>query len=522
MGIELVKDLLKMEDLIGENNVQAIIEGDILAPDTKPDIMVVTAVDGDIQVRDVEIREDQIFVGGSLKFKVLYTSQQGEDPLYTIDSSTDFKQDIQILGLSPGMKAEIAAEIEHIDYTLNNERKIGIRAIINFRAKAIEERTIEITRDVVEAEDIELLTENFQYTDIIATRACEILVRDAIELGDTGLEIREVLKCTSVVLENESKLTDGKVIVGGNLLLEILYLAEEDNSLNTVKAQIPFTHFVEIPQVYDGMDYTIRMGVEGLDSTIRENINGENKVIEVESNIKIDVAVMETRDVDLIVDAYSPSRQLNLHKNEISIRKSLKIPPSQVLLKENIDIYNNPPIDQVISLTIKPIVMNYNFFEGKIIIEGVLAASMIYISRDGIQPINNYMGDIPFRHHLEMEDRGKPVELDIKLLVQDLDYSKINEEQVEVRVNLASICEANSIGLMNIVSHIEEAEEELDISKRPSLTIYFFQEGDSLWKIAKKYKTRVENIILSNNIEDMEDIKVGDQILIEKIYDFKF
>ena len=38
--------------------------------------------------------------------------------------------------------------------------------------------------------------------------------------------------------------------------------------------------------------------------------------------------------------------------------------------------------------------------------------------------------------------------------------------------------------------------------------------GDSLWGIAKKYKTSMNNIIQTNKLEDPNDIQIGQKILV--------
>ncbi len=54
------------------------------------------------------------------------------------------------------------------------------------------------------------------------------------------------------------------------------------------------------------------------------------------------------------------------------------------------------------------------------------------------------------------------------------------------------------------------------------MTVYYMQPEDTLWEIAKTYHTSIEKIIETNQIEDAEDIKIGDHIIIEKIHNFKF
>ena len=48
------------------------------------------------------------------------------------------------------------------------------------------------------------------------------------------------------------------------------------------------------------------------------------------------------------------------------------------------------------------------------------------------------------------------------------------------------------------------------------MVIYFVKEGDTLWKIAKKFKSTMEEIATVNNIEDVDKLNVGEQLYIPK------
>ena len=49
-----------------------------------------------------------------------------------------------------------------------------------------------------------------------------------------------------------------------------------------------------------------------------------------------------------------------------------------------------------------------------------------------------------------------------------------------------------------------------------SIVIYIVKKGDTLWNIAKRYKSTVENIKQINNIEDEDKIEVNQQLFIPR------
>ncbi|WP_026476952.1 DUF3794 and LysM peptidoglycan-binding domain-containing protein [Alkaliphilus transvaalensis] len=524
MPVELIKDVFSTDQIVGQDTAQAIIEGDILVPDIKPDITRVISVDGMIQVTKKEAVDNKINTEGVIKFKILYVSDRGEESLYSIDSSTGFKQSISVEGITSKMKTEVKGEIEHIDFTINNERKIGVKAVINLQGVGIEERQQELTKEVGGVSDLQVLKEKLNYTEIVGESSTDTLVKDTFEIEDELPGVKEILKWNARAIEKETKITEGKVIVGGTMMVEILYIGEDlESTLNIYKKEIPFTHFIEMKDVYSDSKYKLKLSVNDLYTDIKEDLQGERRIIEVEGVTKVDVKVMDSQSKELIVDAYSPSQNLKLQKDEVVFKENIGMNRAHMTLRETLDIPNSQPeIKRLFSLQVKPILTDYSLVEDKAIIEGVLESTVIYISEEDLQPLYSFMQEVPFRHYVDVDGLKEDMEANVELSIEEVDYSLVNSSQVDIKVNIGATCEAYAKKVMEVVNGIEELEEAVNLSHKPSITLYFMQEGDTLWKVAKRYHTTVKQILDSNNVANIEDVKVGDYILIEKIHQFKF
>ncbi|MBU5676087.1 DUF3794 domain-containing protein [Alkaliphilus sp. MSJ-5] len=523
MSVELIRDLFKLDQVVGENIAQTIVEGDILVPDTKPDITRVLSANGKVQLTKQEIMDNKIAVEGTTYFKILYVSEKGEQPLYSIDSSTEFKQSIEIEGINSKMKSEVVAEVEHVDFNINNDRKIGVKAVINLTGKGIEEKTMEITKDLAGLEDIQVLKETFQYTDIVGVNKSETLVKDNFEIDEDEYEIKEVLKWDATVLERETKITDGKVIVGGIVNIDLLYVDEDDeNPLKIIKREIPFTHFVEITDAFSDMKYKLKLSVDELYYDIKENIRGERKIVEIEGVIKVEAKVMDTQSREILVDTYSPSKVLKINKKQIELNENIGMNRAHVLLRETLDIpHGHPPINEVFSVNVKPILTDYSLVVDKTMIEGILEATIMYKAMEGIQPLYSFIQEVPFKHYVDLEGLQEDMEAEVELFIEETNYNVINGEQVELKINVGATCEAYCKKVIDVIANIDELEEDVNITSRPSLTIYFMQPEDTLWKVAKRYHTTVQRIMETNQIENPVAVKAGDHIIIEKVHNFK-
>ena len=80
MTLELVRDLIRVDQVIGEEMTQAVVEGDVVVPDSKPDVDRILSINGWVVITDKEIVEDKVIVEGVVNVKSLYISQEGEQP----------------------------------------------------------------------------------------------------------------------------------------------------------------------------------------------------------------------------------------------------------------------------------------------------------------------------------------------------------------------------------------------------------------------------------------------------------
>ncbi|WZL73546.1 DUF3794 domain-containing protein [Clostridiaceae bacterium 35-E11] len=524
MAVELIRDLLKIDQTVGEGYAQALVEGDILVPDVKPDISRILSVDGNINITGKEAVQDKIIVDGMVNFKILYASEVGEYPINSITASAGFSHNIDIPETSPMMDIDVLTEIEHIDFSIVNERKVSVKTVVNLTGKSFTTSKMEILREVQGLGDIQILRNKVYYNDIVGTNHSETIARENFEIDENLPEIAEILKSDALAIQKEKQVTDGKVIVEGVVKVNTLYIGDDDrNSLFLLKHEIPFTHFVEVTGAMKDMESKVALRVDDVYTDIKENIEGDRKVLEVEAIVKVDATVHELEEKEVLVDAYSPSKGLRVEKQPVTLQQTVGQNNANMVVKEMLDIpSDHPEIFKVFNVHTKPVMTDVSLVEEKCIMEGIIEADVLYLSQDKEQSAHSFRQEIPFRHFVEVAGAKEDMNADTSLYINDVDYSLINPEQIELKVHLGASCMVSKKTAMDILVDLEELEETPDMSKRPSITIYYVQPGDSLWRIAKRYNTTVKNLVETNDIQDPDLIMPGDQIIIQKTFEYRF
>lgn len=89
-----------------------------------------------------------------------------------------------------------------------------------------------------------------------------------------------------------------------------------------------------------------------------------------------------------------------------------------------------------------------------------------------------------------------------------------SDESIDIKIDLIFKVSMSNNSRINVIDGVE-IDENKNIYKY-SMVIYFVKPGDSLWKIAKKFGSTVSAIAEVNNIEQVDNISVGQQLFIPR------
>ena len=64
MAVEYIRDVLKVDQVVGQEMSQVLIEGDVIVPESKPDIGKILDVSGAVVLNSKELIQDRVMVEG--------------------------------------------------------------------------------------------------------------------------------------------------------------------------------------------------------------------------------------------------------------------------------------------------------------------------------------------------------------------------------------------------------------------------------------------------------------------------
>ena len=126
--MELLKNKISTCVKKGEKIVQITLDDDYNVSDTKLDIDKVIDSNGQIILDDVEVMANKIRVKGELVFCILYHTGFLEKPIDAMEGKLPFEEMIHMDDILPMDQCQIIWEIEDLNVSVMNSRKVSLRA----------------------------------------------------------------------------------------------------------------------------------------------------------------------------------------------------------------------------------------------------------------------------------------------------------------------------------------------------------------------------------------------------------
>ncbi|MCE5286707.1 MAG: DUF3794 domain-containing protein [Pelosinus sp.] len=114
---------IQVEQVLGAEMAQRVVEFDMVVPAQKPDIeQVIDVYVKDVEITSVDVIPDKVIVRGVLEVKVMYVANLPDQPVHAFEKGNiRFTRDIVIEGAEKGMDATADVTVEYVNYDFDED-----------------------------------------------------------------------------------------------------------------------------------------------------------------------------------------------------------------------------------------------------------------------------------------------------------------------------------------------------------------------------------------------------------------
>lgn len=538
---------------------RTVVDDTLIVPDIKPDIKKILDVSARSYITDITPGQDKIHIEGTAKATVLYLPDGDViGNTKALIMSREFSYTIDAKGTTADDQVTAESEIGSVDSTLINSRKVNIRLGINIGAKICRCEPLELPTGtdeiVIECEpkppamDLIPFTPRQSDNESTPTNTCSkielkkvpirladkqfisdgsMILREQHEISSKLPQIGEILNATATVEPEEMVTSSGNTRLKGIVKVNVLYEDAADTSsdsnkkslLRNAEFTIPYNEQFDTPNSMDDMECDAEYTVREIYTEIRDNLDGEPRMIGAEVVVGVSISGYMISEPQAVTDAYSTDGStLTLEFSETAPEQLIDTKTAQISHKFTAKRKaTDAEILGVCGVTIeKTSVDDLKIKDNTVYIKGTINAKVLCSSNDENQPLYAIDFKTEFEHSFDCDQElGNKVACDAKIFINHLGYTISGSDSVDLRMIIGISIKLVKNDRIKTVTAIDREESE-DTEQRgmQCYIIYFVQSGDTLWNIAKRYHTTVDELVKNNNIADRDKINVGQKIKI--------
>ncbi len=514
--MELKKESIRALRVKSKASSQVTFDEDYNVPDIKPDVGRMIQSKGDVAMEEVRLSDGRAFLRGSLNVDLLYVGEE-EGKIYSLSAKLPMEEMINLEGIAGGDKMCLKWEIEDLSLYVIHSRKLNIKAIVTFYAVVDEPAEIRIPASVGD-ESISVRKKKVRLMSLHVHKKDTMRVKEDIQLVSNRPNIRELLWHTIEARGIDLRPEDNVVKVKGELAVFVLYVGDDEgNPLQWLEYSLPFGGEVECPDCREELIPNIEVSMihQGID--VKPDSDGEERIFQADVVLELDMKMYKEEEHDLVLDVYTPFKECVLHGKKEVLDSLLVRNSSKCRLTDRVEVKETQgKVLQICHSMGRVKIDKSAIVEDGILVEGIVLLKVLYIIGNDDMPFYSMETIIPFTHVAEARGITKDCTYFLRTDMEQLSTTMVDSNELEVKATVGiNVLVLNSREEMIIEKVEEQPLDRNKIQNMPGITVYMTAAGDTMWDIAKRFYTTVDEICRINELEG-EEVKLGQPLLLVK------
>ena len=514
--MEIKKESVRALRVKSKASSQVTFDEDYNIPDIKPDVGRMIQSKGDMVMDEVRLSDGRAFLRGNLNVDLLYVGED-EGEIYSLSAKLPMEEIINLEGIAGGDKMCLKWEIEDLSLYVIHSRKLNIKAIVTFYAVVDEPTEIRLPISVGD-ESVSVRKKKVCLMSLHVHKKDTMRVKEDIQLVSNRPNIRELLWHTIEARGIDLRPEDNVVKVKGELAIFVLYAGDDEgNPLQWMEYSLPFGGEVECPECRDELIPNIEVSMIHQGIEVKPDSDGEERIFQADVVLELDMKMYKEEEHDIVLDVYTPFKECVLHGKKEVLDSLLVRNSSKCRLTDRVEVKETQGKVLQICHSMGRIKIDKSaIVEDGILVEGIVLLKVLYIIGNDDMPFYSMETMIPFTHVAEARGITKECTYFLQTDMEQLSTTMVDSNKLEVKATVGiNVLVLNSREEMIIEKVEEQPLDRNKIQNMPGITVYMTGEGDTMWDIAKRFYTTVDEICRINELEG-DEVKPGQPLLLVK------
>ncbi|MDO4481883.1 MAG: DUF3794 domain-containing protein [Bacillota bacterium] len=286
--VEMMESSVSLTDAAGHKKDYIEVKDEIKIKEGMPEIGSILRNDFRTVETYRQITPEKAIISGTIYYDILYMSDESSPEPVWMSGTTDYTQFIKLDGQEEVNGSDIRMKVDDVRAVPKRDEEDNMTLIefttgISTRIDTYKEKRINLVRDAYHSRDImDAERDEINIRRFGGSGSADASIREKIDLkSPEGIEKIAFISGDAIAIGGEAE--NGRFIVEGILIPEILYSCRDDGSLRSTVSEIPFKAAVQVPGLKAGMEINVEITVK--------NISGE-KISEHQAEVYAEAAVL--------------------------------------------------------------------------------------------------------------------------------------------------------------------------------------------------------------------------------------
>ncbi|MDD7178221.1 MAG: DUF3794 domain-containing protein [Lachnospiraceae bacterium] len=506
----------------GKAITQITLDDDYNLAEYKPDILKIIEDKGQVRMEEIKVETDLVRLRGVLHFEVLYRSN-GEDSYFgNLQGEIPFQENVRMEGAGEYDLVYVDPQIEDLSIGLINSRKLEIRSLITMQLQLRQPCAHALATDLSGSpgEHVQVLREEIEALELLGQKKDTSRFRTEVSLPSNKPGIREILWYSIQPRGVESRLSDGKIELGGELFVHMVYLGtEESGQLQCLELAVPLQTQVDAEEADPQLLSWVRVRLLSGELEAAEDFDGEERMLQLSAMLEVDYTLWQEQTLTLLQDAYATDRDLNCVREDVTLQHLLVKNDSRFRINERMKLDTAAQVLQICSCAGNVQVEEVTPAEGRLEVSGILKMKLLYIAANDEMPLMTVDETLPFSEVIEVPGllpEMSDISYELEAGIDQLTTALIDQSQVECKAQIRlCVIIFENLHVKNVEKIDVSEMDEKQLRMQPGMIGYIVKNGEKLWDIAKAHRVTMRQLMEQNGLAD-ETVHPKDKLMIVK------
>lgn len=506
--------LIRTDEVVYDGQLEQGVELDYVLPDYYPEIFKILKCSITPRIISYNVSGDgKLMLDGIAGIKVLYLAE-GSSAVHCVDQRYTFSKTADLSRKNLSSAAPCVTLIPKADYCncrAVSPRRIDVRGAVSCRVKVVSPMQYALP-EIPEGMQVRKKELVCCGRTLCADKVFS--VREEIDTGAAGIGF--IIHSDAIPKVTDLRVIADKAVVKGTVTINALYgLAEADKAgcTNTehMSADIPISSILDVAGITDTHITTPEITVMNCELTTA----ADSGIISCELLMKCGVRAQKEESVVIPTDVYSTEYESEFTAAPIRFATEPRTVSKQLTLRSQLKPDGTEIRSvwdcrsEICSLTCRP------NSESEFMLSGQLCTAAAGVNSDGVPFFIDKQE--AFEQIIPASGVTNDTMIEFTAQVTDTSYSIKPDGTLDLTVSCEFSGAARNVSSVNAVNTVTVYEDRPKTRDDDcTLRIFYSNEGEDCWSIAKRCNTTVEAVMRENDIED-ENASLSGMILIPTV-----